>query len=497
MSIINVQEINGVNVIPTIAFTLGDNKKIYNLLDEIYKENFYIYLKVANESNIIDNPAVNCGSIESDIYAKKSVGIILGADNIEVFEAILEKGWKLFHKWAKSQKKINLKDAVERYFGRKKYIFNKFVSCIGIVFLECLLYNIELDMEDEESRKYFLFSTDGIQILRGKMVKKVTYNDYTEVIDETKNKISKILNIKNICSLSSIEKNEVANKIMGVSSLIADLEGLRMNFILDDFLSDKEVNDMIWAYCYISFEELREESIDVDEAFVSLVYLIFIKKLVKMYTELRNKYYEDNVNKTEIGLLNDEIERLKIEINKQINEKGILESKHNEVMKIYLTKSKDVLTQEKKIIYEQAGKIKELEDLLSKSQNEVKDLKNFLDELQYSVENIETETNEVDLEFINKMRFQNEKGLIFGGSDKWQNLIKKYLPNFKFIGADECNFDSSIMDKVDVIFINAKCASHALYYKVISIARKRNIKVEYINKFNKYNTLELVSKNLN
>ena len=67
-----------------------------------------------------------------------------------------------------------------------------------------------------------------------------------------------------------------------------------------------------------------------------------------------------------------------------------------------------------------------------------------------------------------------------GGHSQWQNKMKEYLPNCRFISPDMLNFDINILSNVDIVFIYTNYLNHGMYYKVIDIIREREIKLEYL-----------------
>lgn len=89
-----------------------------------------------------------------------------------------------------------------------------------------------------------------------------------------------------------------------------------------------------------------------------------------------------------------------------------------------------------------------------------------LREFLFNKENEEKEESE-ESEYIEKIF---ESGVIVGGSEKWQNGMKKYLPNFSFIKSEQLNFDINIL-KDKKTYINIKKMSHGMYYKVVSANR--------------------------
>lgn len=115
----------------------------------------------------------------------------------------------------------------------------------------------------------------------------------------------------------------------------------------------------------------------------------------------------------------------------------------------------------------------------SKNRQELISLRNFIFNLDKK-EDVEKEENNIDISKLNSV-----KGLIIGGSDRWQQKMKEFLPNFKFIPVSAANFDISILNNIDIVFIYTNYLSHSIYYRLMSSIQD-DTKIEYLS----YNTNE-------
>jgi hypothetical protein len=73
------------------------------------------------------------------------------------------------------------------------------------------------------------------------------------------------------------------------------------------------------------------------------------------------------------------------------------------------------------------------------------------------------------------------KGVIIGGSPQWQQNMKSIVPHYKFIEANELNYDTKILENAERIYFNTAYCSHALFYKTINIVRKKKLDILFIN----------------
>lgn len=102
---------------------------------------------------------------------------------------------------------------------------------------------------------------------------------------------------------------------------------------------------------------------------------------------------------------------------------------------------------------------------------------------------------------MNYSILNNNKIIILGGVDSWQQKIKEKLPNIILIDGS-LDFDKRLIKNAKVIFINVKAKlCHGLYYKTKKVIKENNIIVKYITTTNIDFTLnemyDTLIKNLN
>lgn len=93
---------------------------------------------------------------------------------------------------------------------------------------------------------------------------------------------------------------------------------------------------------------------------------------------------------------------------------------------------------------------------------------------------------------IDYSTLKNVKAVIIGGHERWQAKMKDLLPNFIFIHIDMVNFDVSMFDSVEFIFIYTNYLTHSIYYKAMDYVRGSDIKVHYLKQQN----IDLVLKDI-
>ena len=101
--------------------------------------------------------------------------------------------------------------------------------------------------------------------------------------------------------------------------------------------------------------------------------------------------------------------------------------------------------------------------------------------LKTVIESLLDESRYVDEEQITTDALTGIRGIIIGGTPQWQQHMRKVVPHFKFIEAEQLNYDTKILENSDKIYFNTAYNSHALFHKTINVARKNQIKVVFLN----------------
>jgi chromosome segregation ATPase len=128
---------------------------------------------------------------------------------------------------------------------------------------------------------------------------------------------------------------------------------------------------------------------------------------------------------------------------------------------------------------------KEVEQLKEKMQ-ETKEEKAAINDLFYNLQKELEEEDEKDVAKLteeDRKKIVKKRGIFVSPREGMQKRLKRRLPNFEFIDADEMNFDTSVLGKYHYIFYNSKFGSHSLYKKVKSSLNDSQ-KIHHINRTN-------------
>ncbi|EKS4344994.1 hypothetical protein QB607_002997 [Clostridium botulinum] len=429
------------------------------------------------------------GNVEQEYYFKKALGILKATDsNEEITEklvSILKKGWKYAYTYIQNHNEITLSVFIDKFIKKNKSLDNitddELNSNSIIVILLSAYFNKKINEEDE-AYKFYINSC----VLRLEHYKNVNRINVNNVTKEQKALIRKLeLKLKNHNKISTttpssfrLSNNQYDGLLVDIKKMtkedkayipfeyIGDMETVPLISIVgNDFLKQKDIEELIYAYSQFQ----TEDTIDYDEFFKYIYPAIQIRYLCKEYKKAK-KYFFENFDEE----LFEEINKKDIE-NKEIKKTNILLQDENQRLKLELEKLEKENKQLKQELHEREN-----------YKSEVVSLREFIFNLD-DVEDFQKEQIDYD-------KLKSLNAAIIGGHAQWQNKMKEYLSNCKFISPDMLNFDTSILNNVDVVFIYTNYLNHAMYYKVIDIIREKKLRLEYL----KSNiNMEIVLKQIN
>lgn len=475
-----------------ISRAMGRNKLLYQDIDTLYESNqveIYNCTMLNDEAKrIYESDFFKELSFISEIYSKKAFCLLnycVEADEEEMFnklQNILIKGWKKIYDYIIRKKKISLID-VTRYYIRKnsKWLVDELIDIQVITYIFCIWFEIELDTEEETFRMLneSLNFDIKFKVLMNKERDKYWPQDITHSItDLEKKKLDKIIDriFKEYSKLEIIDnlvcfvgKNSMENfnakivNIFGFEHL--DCCGIFSN----TNILKKDLEEIIFCYFlkqsraedgshFIEKEVIDEKNVNIEEITKFLINNLYLKLLLKEYNCIKKYYFRNN--KETMFMKNQNLENQIVNLQNSLDN---IKDKFNSLSKEYqkLEKENKNLKQQMKV--DDNNKV------------EIIKLRNFLF-------NLDSQQEYKD-EKINYDELLKLKGVIVGGTQKWQQKMKELFKSCSFISEENINFDENIIKNSEIVIIYVNYLSHALYYKVIDVVNKNNIKVAYI----KYN----------
>ena len=450
------------NLIPYVAEVFSTNSCFYELIDKIYHEDEYKYVRLMKNCNT--NKLSNNGSIIQDSYYKKALAILqdtstgryLTKNEEKLFEK-LEKKFNYSYTYVKNSpnNEIYLEDFMHKFhkkFHSKNISDDEYFNHIYILIF--LAINNKKVIKESPGLREFLQASIMINSKeRISSYKKLKFDNKTEsilkqeleLLKRTFPKIKRTTTSYNVNDYI-LEDNKVNLSNMSDSEINAilfenlfDSENINLDKLYNyKTLSNKELLSLlrIYYHAYGNFEKIHSW----------LPAAIEMTCLLKSYNEAK-EFMNANSNE-KLLQTNDEL----CEENKKL---------HLELDN--LKKENEKLLKENESLTKELNKAQSTIDTYSYERNELVTLRNHI----FNISNTtEEEYDDVNIEdIIGKLNSYNDIILI-GGHPKWIEKMSKLL-NWKFISTDTVNFDIKLLYNKKVI-LNTSYLSHSMYYKVTS-----------------------------
>ncbi len=437
------------NILPFVIDAIGENQKIHKDIDELYQSRKFLFHKAAQAHEWYNHQIFTEGGLLHQEYCKKALGIFAflnDSEDQEINEAlqkIFKKGWKYVHAHLENNSVIYPENFVN-YLIRK----NQGHKNIGIRKYHLQLVML-LFMASNKNKKiikdYLYIYITGIIYTIWNNYQENHLNSLEKILPSDKLKIKKlkneiyeeigVINAKGI-SYAITKRYSIIERIFLVEKLCL------FNITGHIDITEKEIEELLYEYI------LENEEIEIKKATDYLIDAYYIRKIVKAYKHVKTHYFKNNKETMfiEQKVLENDLNTAKSDIN------------------IMGEKLKELTNLNKNVNKDKDREIKRLKKELAKSERNKSEL-NGLRSFIFNTDNHELYKTEqpYDLEKIKKI-----KAVVVGGHQKWHEKMKRSLPNFIFISTETNNFDKSILDQVEYVFIYTNYLSHSIYYRVIN-----------------------------
>jgi hypothetical protein len=447
------------NMLPFFSQALSYKSFIYSDIDNLYqKHKLEMYLKAKN-SEFYECFFSNQLSIEGEEYYKKSLGILLFANDyqneeigqeviIEIIQIFKKEYKKIFNEYIKNKKEL---DILKIKFYNEKMSDEAFNNnIISLIFLA-----IHSDIKTKNMEKIYstlfemwenYFKEDAI--LR---IKK-------------ENKLLKMETIKKLINEYKLTDKDYMKE--SIYTFIYDYESLSSVSLYDNVdFNTEDIEELVYLYISYNDDIVNKEQFEcfMEDSF-------HIKVLCKAYRKAKEFHKRNNQENLflEVDNAQKEAEKYKnLYIQEKISKEQLIQKKELELIE----KEKEISLLKNKI---NKMSLNNKEDEAQK--DELISLRNFMFENSNSCaeEQIDVSINEL----INNIN--NCSIAIIGGHPNWQKKMKEYLNKVTFISVEVTLNEDIIRDKNLIIF-NTSYLNHSIYYKAINVINRNNIKIAYIN----------------
>jgi len=462
------------NLLPFVVEALGNNRKIYKDIDRLYQTNKYEFYKAAKEHELYNHQIVTEGSLIQEEYCKKILGIIAGAKDEKThteLDKIIRKGYRWTYIYVENHATIKISRYLNSFIKKHNGAIDDSGIPLDFHFNIMIFLSLNFQREiirDEDFNKYISelkFRWDHYQNEQSARV------SLDKVEPETKNKIKELKSaiFKRYGTFRNFDEmlsRQFEKQNLEQCAFLFDYENLSSISIFEDIkFTDKDLDEILYLYI------LSTEKPDITEATKYLIAYMYIKYLIKAYKQVKKMYFENNK------------ETMYIEL------EGLEKSLNSTTEKLFLAKqSLSELQRSYELLEKENKRLKaELEEE-KKNREELNSLREFIFQLDKEEEFIE--------ESINPEIFNNYKVVVLGGHEKWQQRMKELLPNFIFIHPDNLNFDTRILDDIDVVFVYVNYLNHSIYHKTMGAIEGKGVRVEYLNQQNEEKVIDTIYNKL-
>lgn len=463
-----------------ISVGIANNSKVYELIDKIYSEDKYKYYSLAKNSKLYNHELIMQNTLIIEEYAKKVLGILYDENARKNLSCVIKKGWNKIYIWARSADMLNLNEGILLYVKKRNnfLFFSETISYLGAIILEAINQGKVIDINDIYSQYYFNWLSQILDVYLDEQKNKITLEKSLKAeAKRIRNKLKRYFDFNELSNPKYLEENDITNPIKQQISTIFISEGLNPCFASNSLNED----DILYIIAnYISFYGKNyeiENGKDVEDIIKHILYSSSMIKLLREYKNVKKQYFTKN-NETMLLELEDIKNKLKRieEENKTLKEKNrFLELENKNLQSKLNSQLLEVRREHNRIIKKKDKEIEKMKLI----NNELNKKINVLDEIIESLNKENERYFKKDL--IERLKLDKKKGVIIGGHENWQKNIRKILPNFKFIGGYQENFDTKILSEAEIIIFNTSYTSHAVYYKFKQTIKNANKKVIYVN----------------
>ncbi|HEK4634527.1 TPA: hypothetical protein SOK69_001636 [Clostridioides difficile] len=470
------------NLIPFLAEALSINKKCYSIIDKYYSKNKLKYMDLAKKSIFYNSKIASEGSIIQEYYFKRALGILSSQENGTIFE-IYKFGYRVAYNYVNSIQIFKASNFLKKLLSKVNNFSDDELNGNMLVAISlCGALEKEIDNSDIVYKKMI----DGLLLRNDSYSREVLSIDnldkkYKKILSKIELKLkslylkeyipsSYVLNIDATKGYKGNNLTFLEKQILGLD-YISNLEGISIISIVGkDIFKSKQIQELILAYLKVQDNIEDENNINYEDLFRFIIPAIDLRYWAREYKKAK-QFFFNNFDEE----LKEVMKEKEIEI-KELKKENLLLQDEKEKLKLEL----ELLQKDKNRL---ESEIKEQ----CTSKEELVQLRNFMFNQQQ-----EQEEKVLIDESIN---LKNIKAIIFGGHPNWILKMKEKLTNFEFIPANTINFNVSILDSYEYVFINTSFIGHAMYYKIIENLNRDN-KLRYINNVNVDRAIEDIKNSI-
>ena len=473
-----------VDLIPFLCEAFAANKSTHKTINRIYRANRVQYYQMAKSSPWYDHDILTCQSIENEIMAKRSLGIVVEKDQDKVGQ-IIKKGWPLIYNYVKNADGlISIKDVFDLYAPRSKEELDKITNdevnawtviaiCAGMFF-----------------GKHFDGKEKGYNIAMRAMYQRLRWSDEARFCFKSlspeelqaaraiKQRVYESTGVSRFFVTHMETEDEDMLSFHEAACLLFDAEGLSTSILENQNFRERDIDEIFAAYWIVFKNKNRSEA----GKFFTLA--LMVKGLLSAYKSLKKQYFRHNKETLflELDTAQQEASQAKKEM---IRLKEVIKQREADNKK---------LSQQVKSEYNRAAaafreQLKSTQKKCEGLEDEVRFLRSKVKELEKALFTSLPD----DTVHIEPVNLEAISGVVVGGHQRWQAKMKETLPDtWRFIHTDE-RFEPSFIATADIVFFFTDYLSHSMYETVYNEARRRDIQIAYLHRTNEAESIREIN----
>lgn len=462
-----------------ISVGLSLHKEMRKDIASIYNQNKLTFFENAKKFSGYNHVLLSNGDLEQEIYAKKTLGILLSAEQSELIKVkvlrLIKKYYKDVYIYAQNNNYDGFTKKLSAIEGTNKNL--KLIETLIVLYF----YTMKQINENSVNLQVLENAFNAASLFMN--LNPINTDIQSELKRETR--LAKVKQI--IWDELGVIKNSsdvLYSKNKELKIIVSCLRNLLLIHKLDiDSISSKVNQDDLDKVMLAFIKTTRESEFDKTQVVQSFGAGYIVKMLLNEYLRARELYltYSDD------DTLYSEVKDLKEKLDAALSEKENVEiqvRKLTNELANYELKLKNTLSEQSRVYEAQISELNKEIDRLKISLNtemqnrqELFQLREFFIDLKNDY--LPTETS-LDLsKFI-----ADKKVLIIGGTPSWRKRLKAKFPAILTLDGFDSRIEFKNMGEVDLVLFYSRYMSHKTYYKTVNFIRANDIPAGYIGKTN-------------
>ena len=462
-----------------ISVGLSLNKEMRKDIASIYNQNKLMFFENANNFSGYNHVLLSNGDLEQEIYAKKTLGILLSAEQSELIKV---KVLRLIKKYYKD---VYIYAQNNNYDGFRKRLPAIEDTNKNLKLTETLIVLYFYTMKQMNENLVNLQVVENAFNVASLFININPINTDIECELKRENRLAKVKQIvKNELGVIKNSSDILYSKNKELKNIVSCLRNLLLIHKLDlDYISPKFNQNDLDKVMLAFIKTTKKSEFDKTQVVQSFGAGYIVKMLLNEYLRARELYltYSDE------DALYSELKVLKEKLDIALSEKDTVEiqaQKLKSEIENYEFKLKNALSEQSRFYEAQINELSKKIDKLKinlnterKNRQELFQLREFFIDLKNDY--LPTETS-LDLsKFI-----ANKKLLIIGGTPSWRKRLKAKFPTILTIDGFNDKIEFRSFGEIDFVLFYSRYMSHKTYYKTVDFIRANDIPAGYIGKTN-------------